>query len=451
MSLSGKIADFIINPAPFTDQAVYLAKRAIIDTMGAMVIGSKTEAVSMAEAIAPKGGTCTIIGNGHKAFDRDAAFINGISGHELELDDTCSSNLGHPTVAVLPSLLALAEERGCSGKKFLEAFLIAVEVECKIGRIIAKRLHEKGWHCSTVTGVIGAAAGSAYLIDLDREKTQYAIGIAASMASGIRENFGTLTKSVHIGKTAEDGLRAALLAEKGFTSSPLALEGKEGLIFEYAGLRDEDHGFEKIIDSMGHDWDICSPGFTLKRWPSCSSTHRPVDAIIDLLVAHNIESDSIDRIDIGLSEDALRELVTPYPNDGEEAKFSVGFQIALYLAKMENMPYNYITDVIKQERIQNIINRTFMHEETKYNNLPSDMGVGPAFVTIKLKNGESYSKERTFPVGHLTDPLSDSELKDKFMTCTESILGAEKATQLYNDLFDLETINDITDIISLTY
>ncbi|MGN0735591.1 MAG: MmgE/PrpD family protein [Anaerovoracaceae bacterium] len=451
MTLSEKIAHFVINPAPFTDKAVYLAVRSIIDTMGAMVIGSSTSAVEMAEETVPQGGNCTVIGNGRKVLNRDAAFINGISGHELELDDTSSSNLGHPTVAVLPSLLAIGEERGCSGRKLIEAFLVATEVECKIGRICARKLHEKGWHASSITGVIGAAAGSAYVMELDEEKTRNAIGIAASMASGVRDNFGTLTKSIHIGKTAEDGLRAALLAEKGFTSSSTALEGKEGYIFEYAGIRDKSGEFDEIIDSMGHDWDICSPGFTLKRYPSCSSTHRPVDALIDLIDENNIKADDVERIDVGLSESALRELVTPYPKDGEEAKFSVGFQTALHLAGMENMPYNYVAEVIAEIDIQNIIRRTFMYEEEKYNNLPSDMGVGPAFVTIRLRDGRTFSKERKFPVGHLTDPISDEDLKAKFFTCANPILGETKSEKLYENLLNLNGVSNIKETIFMTY
>lgn len=451
MSLSTQIAKFIMNPEPFTENAVYLAKRSIIDTMGAMIAGAGTDAVKMSVKMVEHDGPCSIIGSDISTSSRDAAFVNGISGHELELDDTSSSNLGHPTVAVLPSLLALAEERGCTGKRLIESFLIATEVECKIGRICAKKLHERGWHCSSITGVIGAACGCAYLIRLSETKICNAIGIAASMAAGIRENFGTLTKSIHIGKTAEDGMRAALLAEEGFTSSLYALEGNEGYIFEYTGLRDDKGSFDKIIDSMGKDWDICSPGFTIKQHPSCSSTHRPLDAFLDIMNENSFTAGEIDKIDIWLGKSALRELVTPYPKDGEEAKFSVGFQIALYLSGMENAPYNYTESVIKKPEIQDIINKTFMHEEDKYNNLPSDMGVGPATVVVQLKNGHSLSETRNFPVGHLTDPISDDDLKKKYMGCTAEHLGYEKAVRLYDMLFSLETISDIKEITDLTH
>lgn len=193
MELQRMIARFVAEPAPFTQQALYLARRSILDTMGAMIAGSETAAVRQALTVT-EGGGCTVPGRSEKLCGRDAAFVNGISGHELELDDTSSSNLGHPTVAVLPALLAIGEETGCSGRLLLEGFLIATEVTCKLGRICAKRLHAKGWHCSSVTAGIGAAAGCAYLLGLSQEQTSHALGIAASMASGLRENFGTQTK-----------------------------------------------------------------------------------------------------------------------------------------------------------------------------------------------------------------------------------------------------------------
>ncbi|MCQ2554846.1 MAG: MmgE/PrpD family protein [Clostridia bacterium] len=435
MSLSRIIAEFVKNPAPFTDQAIYLAKRSIIDSWGAMVIGAETKCVQMAESVLPKGGNCTVIGSGHKVENRDAAFINGVSGHELELDDTSSSNLGHPTIIALPALIALAEERGCTGKKFLEAFLVTTEVECKVGRIIAKELHKNGWHCTTITGVIGVAAGCAYMMDLDLQKTQYAIGIAASLACGVRDNFGTQTKSIHVGSCCELGLKAALLAEAGFTSSETALEGKEGYIYEYGRIRAEGDEFEKILLSMGHDWDICAPGFTLKRWPSCSSTHRPTDAIMDVIARDGIKVEDIERIEA----------------HGEEAKFSVGFQVALFLYGFENMPYNYKPEIIMRPEIQEIINKTFYYEEPKYNDRPSEMGVGPADVIVVTKDGAEHKKTRNFPVGHLTDPISDEGLYEKYMTCTKKFLGEEKAEKLYKKILGLEEVQDIRELVELSY
>lgn len=450
MSISTIIAEFTAEPAEFTGEAMYLAKRSILDTFGAMITGVDTSAVKMA-LVSSEEGNCTLIGGaGEKLTPRDAAFVNGISGHELELDDTSSSNLGHPTAAVLPTVLAVAETEGIPGRRMTEAFLIATEVECKIGRIIAKRLHERGWHCSSITGVLGAAAGAAYLLGLSKEQTINAIGIAASMASGVRENFGTLTKSVHIGKTAEDGLRAAILAKDGFTSSEIALEGKEGYIFEYSGLRDDSGSFEKIMRTMGHDWDICAPGFTIKRWPSCSSCHRPYDAFLDIASENEFTLSEVEKIEMGLSAASLRELITPDPKDGEEAKFSVGFQIGLYMAGIPNVPSNYTKEVIFRPEIQEAIKKSSMYEIDEYNHLPSEAGNGPARVTVTLKDGRVFETIRNFPVGHLTDPISDDDLKKKFMNCTVPSLGEEKAGRLYEIIMDLENVPDVRMLTALS-
>lgn len=450
MSISTIIADFVAEPAEFTEEALYLAKRSVLDTYGAMITGVETSAVKMA-LVSSSRGSCTLVGGkGEKLTPRDAAFVHGISGHELELDDTSSSNLGHPTAAVLPTVLALAEENGESGLNLLKAFLIATEVECKIGRIMAKSLHERGWHCSSITGVIGAAAGAAYLMGLSREKTANAIGIAASMASGVRENFGTLTKSVHIGKTAEDGLRAAILARDGITASEIALEGKEGYIFEYAGLRDEDGYFERVMRSMGKDWDICAPGFTIKRWPSCSSGHRPFDAFLDIAKQNEFTLSEVEKIEMGLSAASIRELRNPDPKDGEEAKFSVGFQIGLYMAGLPNVPDYYRKDVIERPEIQDAIKKSVMYEIDDYNHLPSEAGNGPAKVTVTLKDGRVFETVRNFPVGHLTDPIPDEDLKEKFMNCSTPLLGTDKSEKLYELIMDLENVSDVRDITALS-
>ena len=227
MTLSEIFAAFICGSGNITDNDLYLAKRSIVDTLGATIAGSRTDVVRQTLPVYAAPGKSTIIGVGKGYSAQGAAFINGVSGHELELDDTCSSNLGHPTVAVLPALLAVGEELGSSGEQILKSFLYATEIECKVGRICAAELHRRGWHASSITGVLGAAAGCGYLYGQDAATLRNTLGIAASMASGVRENFGTTTKSVHIGKTAGDGVIAAQLANQGVTASPRALEGHE--------------------------------------------------------------------------------------------------------------------------------------------------------------------------------------------------------------------------------
>ncbi|WP_283618575.1 MmgE/PrpD family protein [Flavonifractor plautii] len=220
MTLSEAFAHFIQHPVPLGEEEVYLCTRSILDTVGAMVLGSRTGVVEKAARVIPRAGKATLAGIGGGFSARDAAFLNGISGHELELDDTSSSNLGHPTVAVLPALLALGEELNSPGEELIRAFAVATEVECKLGRLCAHALHERGWHASSVTGIVGAAAGAAYLLKLKEKELVNCLGIAASMAAGVRENFGTDTKSLHIGKAAADGLLAAVWPGKAVPPPP---------------------------------------------------------------------------------------------------------------------------------------------------------------------------------------------------------------------------------------
>ena len=448
MTLSERFATFIESPVPLGDEERKLCIRSILDTMGAMVLGSRTPVVEKALRITPRAGGATAAGIGPGFSARDAAFLNGISGHELELDDTSSSNLGHPTVAVLPTLLALGEELNCSGGELVRAFAVATEVECKVGRICAHALHERGWHASSITGVVGAAAGAAYLYRLPREKIVNCLGLAASMASGVRENFGTDAKSVHIGKCAADGVLAAQLAREGCTASPAALDGREGYLYEYTGQR-----FGPFDDAwaatLGHRYDVCSPGFAIKQYPSCSSTHRAVDAFVDLARAHQLQAEDIDHIQVELSAAALRELVTPDPKTGDEAKFSVGFQIGLYLTGQDNMPVNYCPEVIFAPEIQRIIKATALVHADRYDNLPVDMGVGPAFVSVTLRDGSEYHTERIYPVGHLTDPIPDQALEEKFLRCTNPILGERQARALCRSLWGLENCT-VPELMRLT-
>ena len=449
MSLSEILAGSVTAPPEFTEKSIYYAKRAIIDTFSAMVVGTTGETVNRLLPCYEKAGNCSLVGSDVKLSPRDAAFLNGISGHDYELDDTGISGQGHPSVVVLPAVLAQAEEQDVDGMTLIKAFLLAQEVENRIGRIIAWECHERGWHASGLEGALGASAGVSWLMGLDAKGVQNAIGIAASFASGLRENFGTMTKCVHIGKTNEDGLRAAYLAKAGIDSSPTALEGKEGFIFEHAGFMDEDGKFEEIVKGFGKDWDICEVGFDIKRYPSCSSTHRPMDSITELIDENDIKPEQVERIDVYMGLPAMRDLVTPDPKNAQEAKFSVGFLTGLYLHGIPITPFNMTEENIFRPEIQNIIKRTTMNINEEYNDVPDDQGLGPADVRIVLKDGREFFRSRVFAVGMMADPMSDEDLKKKFMTYCSIVLGEEKSAVLYDALCDLEHCGSVRELMKL--
>ena len=448
MTFIENLVSFVEKESTVTNGLADLAQVAIADCLGAIIKGSQTPLSRTIAATASGSGCATVAGFGKNYSMRDAAMINGVSGHVLELDDTCSSNLGHPTVAVLPALMAAGESFDSSGMEFVRAFILATEIECKIGRLCARSIHKKGWHATSVIGVFGAAIGAGIMMKLNRAQLEASLGIAASFASGIRENFGSPVKPIHVGKVNQDGVYAALLAQNGITASLTAIEGKEGFLPLYAteGFSNPHDEFTK---TLGNPYDITFPGFAVKQHPSCSSSHRAIDGFFDIVKKYGISKENIQSVSIGLSTSALRELVTPHPRNGNEAKFSIGFQIALMLLGYKNMPEQYTAEFIFKPEVQDFIQRVDSYHEPAFDNLPADMGVGPADVTVVLDNGNRYEHRREWPVGHLRDPIPPDMLKEKFMNCSEEALGRSKAEELFGLVLNLRNVANLKDITKL--
>src|SRR6185437_6190249 len=202
----------------------------------------------------------------------DAALVNGTAAHALDFDDVSNSLGGHPSAPILPALFALGEVLDCTGKDFIAAYVAGFETETRIARGVHFHHYEKGWHPTATLGVFGAAAASCHLLGLDRAKTAQALAIAASLASGIKANFGTMTKPLHVGHTARSGLFAALLAEGGFTADNAALEHQQGFLMVYNGAGN--FAADAILKDWGRPYDVVNPGPAFKQYPCCGSTIR---------------------------------------------------------------------------------------------------------------------------------------------------------------------------------
>ncbi|MFQ5933470.1 MAG: MmgE/PrpD family protein, partial [Dehalococcoidia bacterium] len=224
MNITESVADFILETRldDVPGEAIIQAKRAILDTLGVALAGSREEPSRIVlEFVQERGGraTASIVGAGLRTDCLSAALVNGTMAHALDYDDVNDAMMGHPSAPLVPAVMALAQEVGASGERALEAFLVGFEVECKLGLAVGHSHYVKGWHATSTLGTMGAAASAAKLLGLDKRCTQMALGIAASMAGGMRQNFGTMTKPLHVGHAARSGLLAALLAQKGFTAS----------------------------------------------------------------------------------------------------------------------------------------------------------------------------------------------------------------------------------------
>ena len=203
-----------------------------------------------------------------------------MAAHALDYDDMCFVSLAHPSCALVPALLAAGELAHAPPSALLDAYVVGFELECRLGNVMNPRhYHQRGWHCTSSIGTLGAAAAAARVLGLDAHATRHALGIAASSACGLKENIGSMVKPLHAGMAARNGVMAARLAQRGFTASPHAIDGPQGYL---AAMDSEQPSLEPAVADLGIRWEILETGVTVKLYPSCAATHPPLDALLDI-------------------------------------------------------------------------------------------------------------------------------------------------------------------------
>src|SRR5437016_4357422 len=281
--LTDYVGRFVVNMTyeDIPADVIELGKKSILDGLGLALAGSRAQTGTICrqylEDLSICGGKAIVIGSALKTSPRFAAFVNGVSIHADDFDDTQLSAakdrvyglLVHPTVPVLPAVLALSERRKISGKELMLSYHVGVEVECKIAEAISPRHYQDGFHSTGTIGTLGAAAAAAKLRGFDLDQTLRTLGIAASEGSGLRENFGTMTKPFHAGHAAENGIFAADLAALGWTAAKQILEAQRGFFHAYGGTYEPSF----IQNKLGNPWTFASPGVSIKPFPSGSLTH----------------------------------------------------------------------------------------------------------------------------------------------------------------------------------
>ena len=314
------------------ETVVGAARRAILDTLAVTLAGSQEgTAIRVRELIAHRGASteATIVGTAQRGTVEDAALANGTAAHALDYDDLNASLSGHPSVPVLSAALALAERERVSGQALLTAFVVGVEIEAKLGRALNPAHYESGWHATSALGVFGAAAAAAKLLGLSAERTAHALAIAASMASGIKANFGTDCKPLHVGHAARCGIEAALLAAAGFTGNPRALEHVDGFGSTYGGGGKA--AWELTTSSLGAPHELLDPGIGVKRFPCCASTHQALDATLELIDMHRIEPAAVAGVECAVHYLAPHQLIYDRAETGLQGKFSMPYCVAVAL------------------------------------------------------------------------------------------------------------------------
>ncbi|HEY8694313.1 MAG TPA: MmgE/PrpD family protein, partial [Chloroflexota bacterium] len=376
------------------------------------------------------------------------AFVYGLLGHVLDYDDTQLATrpagvyglLTHPSVPVLSAALASAREQKATGAELLAAFIAAAEAECRLSDAIDPRHYREGFHSSGTVGTLGATLAAAKVLKLDLERTRIAVGIGASSAAGLRENFGTMTKSLHVGRASQHGVEAAYLARAGFTAANNALEAPRGFMSAFGG------GFDEALvhGKLGRPWYYLDPGVSIKPHPSGSLGHPAMWVLGQLIKEHDLTPANVAHVTVGTSSNIPNALIHHRPKDDLAAKFSMEYSMATLLARRKGGLAEYAPEAIGDPAVQEVIPRIDLvvdpvAEAAGFHRMLSR-------ITVKMKDGHELFAEGEAGRGHPDNPMSDDEVRDKFRDCARwgGIQdGGERIIQLVDGLEQLSSIEEL--------
>ena len=446
---AARLGDFVVGvstPAATRERAA----AAVLDTAGVMLAGSPEPASrNVRKVVAGEGGdACAVFGTTIRASATGAALVNGTAAHALDFDDMCFVSLAHPSAPLVPAALAAGELVRASGRGVLDAYVVGFEIEARLGRLMNPRHYQRGWHCTSTLGTIGAAAAVSRLLGLDAVSAGHALAIAASEASGLKENFGTMVKPLHAGLAARNGVLAGLLARTGMTASGTAFEGPQGFLH---ALDSEGTDLAGAIADLGVRWEIVETGITVKLYPSCAGTHPSLDAILDLRRREAFTDADVERIDIDVDSITPTVLIYERPATGLEGTFSMPFCAAAAVVYGHVGIDTFAAASIADEAVTALMPRVHMRVD------PSLDGSGPpltqARVTISLRDGRVLDAQANGARGYPSQPANDHELDAKFLACARLAMpeaSAERALGLLRQIEHLEDIRTTTTALSAT-
>jgi len=430
--------------------AVHWAKVALIDTVGCTLAGVPEEATLIAERVMGGGtaqGECLLWGTRRRARALDAVSVNGTASHALDYDDVGNSIGGHPSAPIIPAVIALGEMLHLSGREVLTAFVTGFEVEARIGHAVNVHHYEKGWHPTATLGVFGATAGAARLLGLTAEQTAMALSIAVSLSSGVKANFGTMTKPLHVGVCGRNGLYAAMLAREGFTAHPEAFEHHQGFFELFNGAGNYDAA--KAVANWANPLDILSPGMGLKQYPCCASTHSAIDAMIILKQKYGLTPDNVAKIETVTHERALVHTNRPQPNSTLDAKFSVQYCVARALLDGDVKFQHFEGDTYRDPAVRKLLDRVTASTHTHKAKGMRDHYEGKVRVTTA--DGRTLEAGVELPLRGPTNLAPPDRLLAKFNDCAARVLRPDGSERVLGLLQRFETLDDtrqLTDAMS---
>jgi 2-methylcitrate dehydratase PrpD len=407
--------------------------RTLLNWVGCAIGGSRHETVTNAmAALSPFFGPpqATLCGRPERVDVLHAALLNGISSHVLDFDDTHIETAIHPAAPVAPAILALAEHRPVSGRDFMAALVIGIETEFRIGMAVTPAHYQVGWHITGTAGVFGSAAAAGKLLGLNEQQMCWALGLAAAQPVGLQEMFGSMTKSFHPGRAAQNGLTAALLAHKGYTASEHALEAKRGWLNVLSTACDH----AAIMDPR---WEILNNSY--KPFACGLVVHPVIDGCIQLRDGHGLTADMIDRIEVAVHPRVMDVTSIKDPKTGLEGKFSVYHAAAVAIVAGAAGEQQFSDDMVRARPIAELRRRVTA-------TIDPGLGKAQARVTVLLKTGERRAVFVEHAIGSVQNPMSDRMLEDKFRGLSDGILPPDQTDRMIDLCWSADTSADAGDI-----
>ena len=423
----------------WSDAVDHEAHRTLLNWVGCAVGAARHESVEAALAAvrmldpAPQS---SILGRTDKVDMASAALVNGIASHTFDFDDTHLKTVIHPAGPVASALVALAEVNRASGRELIDALVLGVDVECRIGNCMYPEHYDRGWHITGSTGMLGAAAACARLLKLDEKRTAMALGIAASQPIGMREQFGTMTKPFHPGGAARAGLMSALLAANGFTASAKAIEAPRG----YAQVVSTKNDWTEITGELGSRFEISFN--TYKPFACGIVIHPTIDAAIQLR-EQGVKAEDVERVELRVHPLVIELTGKKEPQDGLQGKFSVyhGFAAGLIFGRAGEGEYD--DGIVTREDVVALRRKVEA-------SVDASIAEDAADVTAVLRGGRKVHVRVDHAIGSLERPLSDAQLEAKFRSLADPVIGKERAQAAIGVCWKLAQAKDVQELVRTT-
>lgn len=447
VSISEQLATFVVNTRidDMPREAVEKAKVMFLDIIGVALAGTRVEETGKIaiDYVREAGGVpeSTVIGGGFMTSAPNAALANGLSAHALDFDDF--EPAGHPSGMLVATALALGEKLGLTGKRVLESYILGLEI---YERIAATDLpiSEIGWHGTAVYGTLGSAAAAAKALDLNVPETVMCLGIAASAAGGILRENGSMTKPYQVGKSARNGVEAALLARKGFTSDVGVIENPKGFCDLFSGKGRWDGS--GITSNLGNPYHIVNPGLGIKMYP-CGGVKflRCIQGILELKRENGINYADVSRIDLRVSRRQVN-LDINEPQKGLEGKFSMRYICARAILDGKLTVDTFTDEKVKEPIVKEALAKiNVVVDET----IPDSWIKAWSEVTIKLKNGTSFSLRIDIPKGDQRNPLPLSAVLEKYRGNASLVLSPEQAERVREIVMGLDKVDNLGELMNI--